>query len=74
MKRKILHNFRKLFAVSLALATFGFAKAQTIEILANASASANVVTGSGNYHVSECIYQEAEIGAGNFITMVKKKL
>lgn len=68
MKRKILHNFRKFFAVSLALATFGFAKAQTVDILANPSASSNVITGSGAYHLSECIYQESEIGAANFVT------
>ena len=41
---------------------------QTVDILNTAGTSVNVVVGQSNYHVSESIYTNEEIGAGNFIT------
>ena len=42
--------------------------AQTISITANPGTSGNIVVGGSNYHVSESLYTEAEIGASNFTT------
>ncbi|MEP7108740.1 MAG: T9SS type A sorting domain-containing protein [Ferruginibacter sp.] len=42
--------------------------AQVVDIVANSNSSAFNPIGVNNYHVSENIYTETEIGAGNFIT------
>jgi hypothetical protein len=42
--------------------------AQTVQITANPGQSAGIVIGPNNYHVSENIYTETEIGAANFTT------
>ncbi|MEO7523530.1 MAG: hypothetical protein ABIT58_05510, partial [Ferruginibacter sp.] len=42
--------------------------AQTIDILNTPGSSGNSVVGQSNYHVSESIYTNEEIGANNFIT------
>ena len=39
---------------------------QTADILSNPGTSGNIVIGASNYHVSEGIYLESEIGAANF--------
>ena len=41
---------------------------QTVQITGNQSNSPNIVIGGSNYHVSEHIYTEAEIGASTFTT------
>jgi Secretion system C-terminal sorting domain len=43
--------------------------AQTVQITANPNSSGNIVIGTFNYHVSETIYTEAEIGVLNFTTL-----
>jgi hypothetical protein len=43
--------------------------AQTVQIVANPSTSGNIVVGPNNYHVSENIYTEVEIGSSNFTTL-----
>ena len=53
-----------LLTVIISAGTF----AQTVDIVGNPGTSGNVVIGLSNYHVSESIYTDAEIGAGNFIT------
>ena len=67
MNRKILHNLLRPFALILLVLSFSKTHAQSVDITGNASASVNIVTGSSNYHVSECIYLESEIGS-NFLT------
>ena len=54
--------------LSIAIFTFAFSKAQTINIATNPGTSGNIVVGGFAYHVSESIYLESEIGATNFIT------
>lgn len=44
------------------------ANAQTANIINNPGTSPNIVVGGSNYHASESIYTDAEIGSGNFIT------
>ncbi|MEP6616288.1 MAG: T9SS type A sorting domain-containing protein [Ginsengibacter sp.] len=58
---------KKLY-VAIALLTFHVATAQTVTINVTPGTSSNSVLGLSNYHVSESIYTETEIGAGNFIT------
>ncbi len=41
---------------------------QTVPITANQGQSSGIVIGARNYHVSESIYTETEIGAANFTT------
>ncbi len=61
---------------NLLLAIFAFigilncqlSKAQNIVISANPNTSQNIVTGNSNYHVSESIYLDSEIGSSNFVT------
>ena len=60
-----MKNFYFLLLVSFSFLT---GKAQVVDILGNAGTSGNIVIGGSNYHVSESIYTEAEIGAGNFTT------
>ena len=58
----------KVYLLVILVLTFTTGFAQTIAITANPGTSGNIVIGGSNYHVSESIYQESEIGAGNFIT------
>ncbi len=43
-------------------------KAQTTTVTSNPGTSGNIVIGGSNYHASESIYLESEIGVGNFTT------
>lgn len=43
-------------------------QAQTVAIVANPSQSGNITVGPNNYHVSENIYTDTEIGSSNFTT------
>ena len=45
-----------------------FAQAQIVSITTNPGTSGNIVIGGSNYHVSESIFLESEIGAANFTT------
>ena len=65
--RKCLHaNFCLIFFLLLALQLPSFS--QTVQITANPGQSATIVIGASNYHISESIYTEPEIGSANFIT------
>ncbi len=68
MKKKILHNFFRLFSVCFFLVAYINANSQSVEISTSPSTSQNIVTGNSGYHVGEIIYSETEIGAANFIT------
>ncbi|HMO61300.1 MAG TPA: T9SS type A sorting domain-containing protein [Ferruginibacter sp.] len=46
-----------------------FVFAQTVQITANPGQSGNIVIGPNNYHVSENIYTDEEIGSSNFTTV-----
>ncbi len=59
---KKLYHFILLTIISLSV------NAQIVEITANTGSSSNIVIGQSNYHVSESIYLESEIGASNFLT------
>jgi hypothetical protein len=61
MRKFLLFSFALLFIA-------GASKAQSVAISANGGTSANIVLGTLNYHVSEYIYTEAEIGVGNFVS------
>ena len=68
MKKKLLHS-TCFFLLITILTVFGsFTFCQTIPIAANPAQSTNIVIGNSNYHVSEAIYTETEIGASNYIT------
>jgi hypothetical protein len=56
----------KLFTFFLALIFCFGSKAQTVNIINNPSASENIIVGDSNYHASESIYTNEEIGANNF--------
>jgi Secretion system C-terminal sorting domain len=58
---------KKLY-VAIALLTFQVATSQTVTINVTSGTSSNSVLGLSNYHVSESIYTETEIGSGNFVT------
>jgi hypothetical protein len=58
---------KKLY-FAIALLTFHVATAQIVTINVTSGTSSNSVLGLSNYHASESIYTETEIGAGNFIT------
>jgi hypothetical protein len=51
----------------LSCSSFGLF-AQTVSIIQNLGTSGNIVVGASNYHVSESIYTDAEVGPGNFLT------
>ncbi len=55
------------FLLFLSLISAGLT-AQTVSILGNLGTSGNIVVGASNYHVSETIYTENEVGAGNFLS------
>ncbi len=58
----------KVYLLVILILTFTTGFAQTVPITTNPSTSGNIVIGGSNYHVSESIFLESEIGAGNFIT------
>lgn len=59
---------KKIYFSLFALFCFAAGFGQTIAITSNPSTSGNIVVGGSNYHVSESIYLESEIGASNFTT------
>ncbi|MES2847718.1 MAG: T9SS type A sorting domain-containing protein [Bacteroidota bacterium] len=63
---------RTLLTPVVLLAAFFFSNktlSQTVQIVNNQSQSGNIVIGLFNYHVSENIYTETEIGASNFTSV-----
>ena len=58
----------KFYLLVILILTFTTGFAQTVAIVSNPGSSGNIVIGGSNYHVSESIFLESEIGAGNFIT------
>ena len=59
---------KKLYnLILLSLVCFA-TKAQIVDITANPGYSGNIVAGQSNYHVSESIYLDSEIGTGVFTT------
>jgi|JI10StandDraft_1071094.scaffolds.fasta_scaffold104010_2 hypothetical protein len=53
----------------LCFSIFSFAlTAQTVNIISNPGTSGNIIIGGSNYHVSESIFLDSEIGPGNFIS------
>lgn len=59
----------RIFRTALALLLMSqFSMGQTISITDNPGTSGNIVVGGSNYHVSESIYTEAEIGVDTFNT------
>ncbi|HNP52994.1 MAG TPA: choice-of-anchor J domain-containing protein [Ferruginibacter sp.] len=59
---------KQIYSLILSLGLCTGVLAQTVSITANPGTSPNIVVGPSNYHVSESIYTNDEIGAGNFIT------
>ncbi|HRF27960.1 MAG TPA: hypothetical protein PKW54_11490, partial [Ferruginibacter sp.] len=59
---------KKIYLLILSACLSFSLYAQTVSIVANPGTSGNIVVGQNNYHVSESIYLDAEIGSGNFIT------
>jgi hypothetical protein len=59
---------KKLYPFILLILLSFSASAQIVEISANPGSSGNIVIGQSNYHVSESIYLDSEIGASNFLT------
>ncbi len=57
-----------LFIILIAIVLAQAVVAQTVQITANPNQSGNIVIGPSNYHVSENIYTDAEIGSSNFTT------
>ncbi len=55
-----------LFFTSLSVFIQLQIQAQTVQITANPNQSQNIVLGPNNYHVSENIYTDAEVGISNF--------
>lgn len=64
MKKKLLMPFMLIAIAFTPKKIFS----QTVQITNNQSQSGNIVIGLSNYHVSEYIYKESEIGASNFTT------
>lgn len=67
MKKKLL--FTSTIILILQLFCFARVISQTVQITSNQTQASGIVIGRSNYHVSECIYTETEIGATNFITL-----
>jgi hypothetical protein len=61
-------NMKQIYFLILSLGLCTGVWAQTVSITDNPGTSVNIVVGPSNYHVSESIYTNDEIGAGNFIT------
>ncbi len=59
---------KKSLLIALSYLLYFGAKAQIIEISANAGTSANPALGTSNYVANESIYTEAEVGASSFTT------
>jgi Secretion system C-terminal sorting domain/CARDB len=59
---------RKFLPLITGLFLFAGTKAQTVAITTNPGTSGNIVIAGSNYHVSEMIYLDSEIGAANFTT------
>lgn len=59
---------RLFYALIPLLLIVNYSFAQTVQITANPGQTTNIVVGPNNFHVSENIYTEAEIGASNFTT------
>lgn len=59
---------KKIYSFLVALLAFSATFAQTVAITDVPGTSGNIVVGQLNYHASESIYTEAEIGAGNYTT------
>jgi len=59
---------KKLYnLILLSLVCFS-TKAQIVDITVNPGYSGNIIAGQSNYHVSESIYLDSEIGSGIFTT------
>ena len=58
----------KFYLLVILILTFTNVFAQTVAIVSNPGTSGFIIIGNSNYHVSESIFLESEIGAGNFIT------
>ncbi len=52
----------------LSLFLYAGLLAQTASITSNPGTSGNIVIGGSNYHVSESIFLDSEVGAGNFLS------
>ena len=59
---------KKIYYFILLIFISFSSNAQIVEITANPGSSGNIVIGQSNYHVSESLYLDSEIGATNFIT------
>ena len=59
---------KKSYAFILFFIITSIAKAQIIQITNNPGSSGSIVVGQSNYHVSESIYLDSEIGSTNFLT------
>ncbi|MBS4043535.1 MAG: T9SS type A sorting domain-containing protein [Chitinophagaceae bacterium] len=67
---KFIPSFFKVGFLSILLLSYcQFSSAQTATITSNPGYSGNVGIGGSNYHASEHIYLDSEIGASNFLTM-----
>ena len=59
---------KKIYILLFTFCLIAAANAQTVNIVNNPGTSPNIVVGGSNYHASESIYTDAEIGSGNFTT------
>ncbi|MBL7728534.1 MAG: hypothetical protein JNM68_12645, partial [Dinghuibacter sp.] len=60
---------RKILSLLLSTCLYCSVQAQVVEITANPGTSGNIVLGTSNYHATESIYTETELGgATNFVT------
>jgi len=59
---------KKIYSLLGVFCVVASLNAQTVNIVNNPGTSPNIVVGGSNYHASESIYTDAEIGSGNFIT------
>ena len=66
-------KFQPSIKVTILTACFlhliNFTQAQTVQLTTNPNSSGNIVVGTFNYHVSEQIYTDAEIGSLSFTTL-----
>lgn len=59
---------KKIYLSISGLLCFAVCFSQIIAITSNPGISSSIVIGSSNYHASESIFLESEIGAANFTT------